>query len=958
MTPMPAQQRLGNAVRAALAAAGIAHVDDSPRRRAEYTSDASLYRVPPLVVAFPRSTEDVVAAVAVCRAFGVPLTTRGGGTSVAGNAVGEGVVLDTSRHLGRVLGIDTGARTALVQPGVILDDLQAQLAPDGLRFGPDPSTHSRCTVGGMIGNNACGARALSYGRTVDGVRRLEVVTGRGEQLSLGKGWPRDAAASLTAARQVADGTSDRVADEFGTFGRQGSGYGLEHLLGPGEPDLAKALVGSEGTLAVVVAAEVEVVAQPPQDVLVVLGYRDLCAAADAVPTLLRHRPVALEGLDRRIIDALRARGRSAAIPDLPDAGAWLLVEIAGPDRQTALDAAQAMISDAGAAVSEVLVDGPRRAAVWKVREAGAGIASRSATGDPAYAGWEDAAVPPERLGAYLREFEGLLEAHGLTGLPYGHLGDGCVHIRLDFPLRRPDGAGRFERFLADAAALVVSHGGSLSGEHGDGRARSSLLELMYSREAREAFAGLKAAFDPDGVLNPGVIVAPRPAVESLRPVQERSVRDGLALAYADDDGDLAQAASRCVGIAACRSGPTPGQVMCPSYLATNDEKDTTRGRARVLQETLLGAGGERSAPDWGDPRLHDALDLCLSCKGCARDCPTGVDMASYKAEVLYQTYRRRLRPRAHYTLGWLPRWAHLAGLAPRAANRLLQSSTGRRLVPLLAGIAAEREFPQFARRSLRQAVGDRPADRAGGPKAVMLADCFTDRFAPHAGAATLRVLEAAGYDVALSDKSACCGITWISTGQLRAARRRLRRLVDQLADAVGSDGIVVGVEPSCTAVLRSDAAELLGPDDHAVRRVSSRTRTLAETLLATPGWSPPDLTGTEVLAQPHCHHHAVMGWDADRAVLAQAGASVSAVGGCCGLAGNFGYERGHVEVSRKVAATHLGPALAAAGDDAVILADGFSCRTQIAQLFGDQARHLAELLDEQDRTTRTARPEA
>ncbi|WP_308201533.1 FAD-binding and (Fe-S)-binding domain-containing protein [Sphaerisporangium perillae] len=976
----------------ALRRAGVRDVDASARRRAEYSSDASLYRVPPAVVAFPRDAEEVTAALALCRAEGVPLTPRGAGTSIAGNAVGSGVVLDFSRHMGRVKSLDPEARTATVEPGAVLDTLQVQAARYGLRFGPDPSTHSRCTIGGMIGNNACGSRALAYGRTADNVLTLDLLTGTGERLSTPRpsgspaGQDGTGSPTLDALRRVVGENLAVIRTELGRFPRQISGYSLEHLLPERGFDVAKAMVGSEGTWGVLLEAEVLLVEAPARTALVVLGYPDMATAADAVPALLPHRPVALEGIDARIVDIVRARRGASRVPPLPKGGGWLLVELGGDSAAELRSAADALIADSAAGDSLLVTDPAHAAAVWLIREDGAGLSARTQSGAPAHSGWEDAAVPPGRLGAYLREFEALMSAHRLTGLPYGHFGDGCLHVRIDFPFDRTDGAKVFRAFLLDAARLVAAHGGSMSGEHGDGRARGELLPLMYSPAALSAFAAVKDVFDPDGVLNPGVIVRPAPADADLRLQPPPPFAKGTAFRYPEDGGDLTAAVHRCTGVARCRSETTgAGIVMCPSYQATRDEKDSTRGRARVLQEAVNGSlpGGLRA------PEVREVLDLCLSCKGCRSDCPTGVDMATYKAEVLHQTYRHRLRPASHYTLGWLPRWARLASLAPRVANALLRARPTATLAKRLGGIDPRRALPPFAETSFRGHHPDRglrltpvdllpvsgghsgsvdrppvqaddslrrdrpePAQAAGrmaagaGRTVVLWVDSFTDHFSPEVALAAVRVLNRAGLSVAVPRAALCCGLTWISTGQLGTARRKLRRTVDALARYAEAGTPIIALEPSCTAVLRSDAVDLLGGDDRAARLVAASVRTLAEFLTELPGWTPPDLSGVEVLAQPHCHHHAVMGWDTDRALLKGAGAKVTSVGGCCGLAGNFGVERGHYEVSVAVAETQLLPAVRGAAPGTLILADGFSCRTQLDQLAGVPARHLAELLAE------------
>ncbi len=914
---------------AELRRAGVGEVDISPRRRAEFSSDASNYRVVPQAVAFPRHRDEVAAALGVCRELGVPLTSRGGGTSIAGNAIGTGLVLDFSRHFNRVISVDPESRTAVAEPGAILDAVTAAGAAHALRFGPDPSTHSRATVGGSLGNNACGSRALAYGRTADNVVSLDVLTADGAALDTSGGGLPSTVDTLVRDRLAL------IRTEFGRFTRQVSGYSLEHLLPENGADLAKFLVGTEGTLGVIVEATLRLVSAPAATALAVLAYADMPAAADAVPGLLPHRPVALEGMDARLVGVVRSRRGAAAVPDLPRGGGWLFVEMAGETESEARAAAQKLIADAGCLDSSV-VTGRAAAALWRIREDGAGLGGRTPAGEPAWPGWEDAAVPPDRLGAYLRDFAALMRQHGVDGLSYGHFGDGCVHARIDFPLSARPAALR--EFVQDAAQLVGGYGGSMSGEHGDGRARGELLPHMYSAEAIEMFAAVKHAFDPADLLNPGVIVRPAPLDADLRVPVARSLRRDLGFAYAHDRGDLATAVHRCVGVGKCRADTTAtGGVMCPSYLATRDEKDSTRGRARVLQEMANGSLVE----GWNSPEVAESLDLCLSCKGCSSDCPAGIDMATYKAEALYQRYRRRVRPPAHYALGWLPRWARLASRAPRLANATLRRRGLARIAKRFGGIDQRRPLPEFARSTFRQWFANHPV--AQGNPVLLWVDTFTDHFTPDVGRAAVTVLEAAGYSVRITDKPVCCGLTWISTGQLDGARKQLRRSLAALAPALDTGIPIVGLEPSCTAVLRADAAELL-PGDPRAAAAAAATRTLAELLRSTEGWTPPRMADVHGVAQPHCHHRAVLGWEADAALLAESGASIAAVGGCCGLAGNFGVERGHYDVSVAVAETALLPAVRNAPAGAAVLADGFSCRTQLEQLARIKSGHLAELL--------------
>ncbi len=943
----------GSELYRALREAVRGEVSESSIRIAEYSSDASNYRVPPQVVVFPADSDDLEAVLGVSRSTGVPVTMRGGGTSVAGNAIGPGIVVDTTVHLQGILDLDPTARTARVRPGTILSALQAAASAHGLRFGPDPSTQARATIGGMIGNNACGPHAVAYGRTSDNVLELDLVDGTGRRFTASRGLD-----DIPGLQPLIDTNLATLRRELGSFGRQVSGYSLEHLLPENGRDLAKAIVGTEGTVAVVLEATLALVPATPSPVLVVLGYQDMASAADAVPAVLRHHPLAVEGLDARLIEVVRQHRGPHAVPELPAGGGWLLIEVGGQTPGEALSAAQHLVRNAGTSAVRIIPAGRESAAVWRIREDGAGLAGRTAAGKQAWPGWEDAAVPPERLGAYLRGFEALMTAYGVQGLPYGHFGDGCVHVRIDLPLERDGSVLR--SFVTDAARLVTAHGGSLSGEHGDGRARSELLGLMYSPEALAVFGTFKQLMDPRNLLNPGIIVEPQPVDVNLRRPKALPIAATGGFSFTDDDGDFTKAVHRCVGVGKCRAdGTASGGFMCPSYLATRDETDVTRGRARVLQELARGSLG---SDGWGSAEVQEALDLCLSCKACSRDCPAGVDMARYKSEVLHRTFTGRRRPVNHYVLGWLPRWARLAGLAPRLVNAVLALSSVSKLMLRLGGMDARRKIPAFATpsfrhsltsRAYRTAARTRRSPAASGsptarPKLLLWVDSFSDAFSPGIPEAAIRLLDAAGYEVVLADRDACCALTWISTGQLGTAKAKLRKLLDILSP-YAADGIpIVGLEPSCTAVLRSDLIDLL-PEDPRAAVVAAGTRTLAEILTAphpdgSGRWVPPDLSDVVAIVQPHCHQYSVMGFDADTALLREAGAEFTSVAGCCGLAGNFGMENGHYETSVAVAENALLPALRAAAPGSVLIADGFSCRTQAEQLMGVHGVSLAEVL--------------
>ncbi len=937
--------------------------------RAMWSADASNYRRVPIGVVVPRDVADAEAALSVCRAHDVPVLPVGARTSIAGQAVNTAVVLDFTRHVNRILEIDPQARTARVEPGVICDAVRDAAAPHALTFGPDPSTHNRCTLGGMIGNNACGSHSVAWGKTVDNVHALDVLTYRGERVSMrnnGSGPIPDALQALGAR------VADDVRAGFPDLTRRVSGYNLDQLL-PGQVDLAKAMVGTEGTCGIVTEATVGLVESPPVRALAVLGFPDAYTAADHVTVVRELGPLTIEGMDAGLVAALRASNPlETASRALPEGGGWLYVETGGATAAEARSAAEAVVRGMRAYTrSAIVVDDPAAMkALWRIREDGAGILTRLPDGGEAWPGWEDAAVPPERFGAYLREFDALLARHGRRGVYYGHFGDGCLHVRIDFDLATRPGIANFRAFLEDAADLAVAHGGSLSGEHGDGAARAELLPRMYPPAIIAAFEEFKRIWDPDGRLNPDRVVRPARLDDDLRVfVGLPTLRDAPQLAFTHDRGSFARATRRCLGVGKCVTAH--GGVMCPSFRATGEEMHSTRGRARLLFEM---ANGQVVRGGWRSAEVAEALDLCLSCKGCKRDCPVGVDMAAYKTEFLAQRYRGRLRPASHYAMGALPRWLRVVGRLPEwavtALNAAARGPLGavakraagidpRRAIPPLArhpftrgpGVVLKATFPVSRVRKVafrtpsRATPADREAIPDGRPRLLLWPDTFTDHFDPAIAADAVAVLEDLGYAVELPPRTVCCGLTWTTTGQVDAARRVLRRSLRTIEPWLTAGVPVVGLEPSCTAALRTDGSELL-PDEPLAARLAQGVRTFAEVLaehtdaLRAATTAP----GGRALVQVHCHQHAELGTDADRAVLAALGVEAEVLdSGCCGLAGNFGFEKGHYDVSLACAERVLLPAVRAADPDVAVLADGFSCRVQLRQAGAHKPVHLAQL---------------
>jgi FAD/FMN-containing dehydrogenase/Fe-S oxidoreductase len=943
--------------------------------RAVYAQDGGNYRMPPVGAVIPRSRDAAVAAISVCADMGVPVLSRGGGTSLAGQCCNEAVVIDWSKYCHRVLFADPEQRTVTVEPGIALDKLNDAMREHGLMVGPRPSTHVSCTIGGMIGNNSCGSMAQAFGKMEDSVVRLEVCTYDGLRTWAGPISDEEFAQVVAEGgrkaeiyqrlRALRDACMGEIRAGFPKIPRRVSGYNLDHLLPEKGFNLARALVGSESTLVTVLTAEISLVDIPRYRSLVVLGYPDIVEAAGVVPLVNEHYPLAAEGLDDTLIELEKEEHFSTdALSKLPSGAGWMMVQFGGATCEEAEEKSRHFIDDCLAEGEHpkprvAYLEDPRiEDELWDVREASLGATAYPPHKHITHEGWEDAAVPPDRLSAYLAAFRRLLKRfHYESASLYGHFGQGCVHTRIPFDLSTDEGVTTYREFVSHAADLVVSFGGSLSGEHGDGQSRGELLPKMFSPAIMRAFEEFKAIFDPGDKMNPGKVVHPRRLDDNLT-LHNWSPRELPTFFHYPEDGfQFSHAASRCVGTGKCRSDESGG-VMCPSYRVTREEEDSTRGRARLLEEMVR---GDVVSDGWHSEAVHDALDLCLACKSCRKECPVGVDMATYKSEFLAHHYARRLRPASHYSMGWLPLLSWLVTAVPGVAGPL----NGALHIPAVAGaakrvggIAPEREIPAFATESFTRWFRRRGHSASGGRRVVLWPDSFSNFFHPEVAQAAVRVLESAGFSVSVPSRPVCCGLTWITTGQLGTASRLLRRTIQTLLPDLRAGVPVVVLEPSCAAVFRSDASELLGTDY--AQMLASRTKTLAE-ILTEAGWPGPSgapgggaeaATGApavphKAVAQVHCHQHAILGFDADTQLLQKCGVDVQVLdSSCCGLAGNFGFERGHYEVSAALAERGLWPAARNADPGTVILADGFSCRTQLAAAKTDtEGLHLAQLLD-------------
>ncbi len=933
--------------------------------RGAYSTDASNYRQIPIGVVIPRSVDDVVAAVRICREFDAPITCRGGGTSLAGQTCNFAVIFDFSKYMHRILEIDPEEKTARVEPGCILDDLRhAAESQFGLTYGPDPATHNRNTLGGMIGNNSCGthsvmAQLYGYGpMTKHQVVELEVLTYDGTQMRIASTTEEEArriaseggrrGEIYTSLLQIRDEHVEEIRRRMPDIPRRVSGYNLDSLLPENGFNLAQALVGTEGTCVIVLGAKVRLMASPKARALVALGYPDAYTAADHVTEVMARRPIALEGIDHRLISYMKRKKLHPRDTELlPEGEGWLLVEFGGDTRDEARGRAQELVDDLKDSDqpphAKIFDDADEEAKLWEIRESGLGATAHVPGMPTAHPGWEDASVPPDRLGEYLRDFRKLLDEFGYDAALYGHFGQGCVHCRIDFDLDSTNGIAEYRRFIDRAADLVVGYGGSLSGEHGDGQARAALLEKMYGPELVAAFRKFKAAWDPAGKMNPGKVVDPYKPTENLRRGADYTPRQlETHFAFLDDNGSFIGAADRCVGVGKCRR--EDDGTMCPSYMATREEIHSTRGRARLLFEMTR---GDFIQDAWKSKAVKEALDLCLACKGCKSDCPVNVDMATYKAEFLSHYYAGKLRPRVAYAMGLIYWWARLASHAPRVVNFFTQHEFTARWLKKAGGIAEKRQIPPFAAPTFRDWFREHrrnrvPVSLSLQKPVVLWPDTFNNYLTTGPAIAAVEVLEAAGYTVHIPPKPLCCGRPLYDYGMLGLADRLWKQTIRTLRPALRAGVPIVGLEPSCVAAFRDELPNLR-PNDVDAQRLTSQTYLLSE-FLQKEGYEPPPLN-QHALVHGHCHHKSVLDFGAELSLLDKTGLDYELPDtGCCGMAGSFGFEAEKYDVSIAAGERVLLPAVRNESPDGLLIADGFSCREQIEQTTGRKARHLSEVL--------------
>ncbi|HEX4641853.1 MAG TPA: FAD-linked oxidase C-terminal domain-containing protein [Candidatus Acidoferrales bacterium] len=932
--------------------------------RALYSSDGSNYRQIPIGLVVPRDDNDVIATVAACRKFGAPVLPRGAGTSLAGQTCNVAVVLDFTKYMNKILEVDVSGQFARVQPGVVLDTLRNRAEKNQLTFGPDPSTHSRCTLGGMIGNNSCGTHSLLAGKTVDNVIELRILLYDGTQITVGA---IDGEAELEAIiaqggrrgeiyselRGIRDQYADLIRAKYPNIPRRVSGYNLDQLLPENGFNVAKSLVGTEGTCMIVLEAKLRLIQSPQHRSLVCLAYPDTFSAADHVPEILPLNPIGLEGFEGSIVDGLRKKN-APNLELIPEGRGFLLVEFGSNDPAESDAKARQLIDQIKAAPDPPnmrLYTKAEARHVWKLRESGPRAAAAAPGMPPEWEGWDDAAVPPEKLGSYLRDIRKLLDEYNYHTAFYGHFGHGCIHMRVSFDLQSEHGIRNYMEFVERAADIVVSYGGSLSGEHGDGQSRAALLPKMYGPELIKAFGEFKSAWDPGNKMNPNKVVNAYLPTENLRLGADYKPNDPKTyFQFPDDDGSFAKAALRCIGLGECRKHDSGS--MCPSYMVTLEEEHSTRGRAHMLWEVLQ---GEVVRNGWNDEHVKKSLDLCLACKACKSECPTNVDVATYKAEFLAHYYENKRRPLNAYAFGMIDRWAELGSKVPWLANFFSSAPGFKQIAQAMLHLAPQRQMPQLAPSTFQSwarkrnvpvpgSVGSGTGSATAAPEVILWADTFNNYFHPGTSQAALEVLQAAGFRVSVPQVHLCCGRPLYDFGLLDQAKQYLEKIMNVLGAQIDAGVPTVVLEPSCASVFRDELRNLF-PKNERATKLRSQTFLLSEFLeRRAPGFAPPQLYG-KMLLHGHCHHKSLMGMGAEESVLRKTGAEVQSIdSGCCGMAGPFGFEKDKYEVSQAVGERVLLPAVRSTPENALIVSDGFSCREQILQATGRKALHLAEAL--------------
>jgi len=916
--------------------------------RAMYSTDGSNYRQIPIGLVVPRDADDVLAAMAACRKYEAPVLARGAGTSLAGQCCNVAVVFDFTKYMNRILELDPEQRFARVQPGVVLDTLRNQAEAHKLTFAPDPSTHNRCTIGGMIGNNSCGTHSLLGGKTVDNVEELRILLYDGTQMTVGPATGDDVdrilrqggrqAEIYQALRGIGDQYADLIRARFPKIPRRVSGYNLDDLL-PEQFNVARALVGTEGTCVTVLEAKVKLIPSPQHRALVGIGYPDAFVAADHVPEILSFQPIGFEGFEGSIVDGLRSKG-APNLDLLPQGRGIVLVEFGADDPDHARDLALQLmdrLKQVPDAPNTRLYTPAEARHVWHLRESGPRAAAFAPGAAPQWEGWDDAAVAPEKLGRYLRDIRALMDQYGYQGAFYGHFGHGCIHMRVSFDFESEAGIRKYGEFVERAADLVVSYGGSLSGEHGDGQSRGALLPKMFGPELMNAFRQFKAVWDPQNKLNPHKVVDAYLPAENLRlGADYKPLQPQTHFKFIEDGGSFANAAARCIGVGACRKLDTGS--MCPSYMVTLEEEHSTRGRAHMLFEVLQ---GEVIDGSWKNEQVKQALDLCLACKACKSECPANVDLATYKAEFLSHYYEDKRRPLHAYAFGMIDRWAHLGSHAPRIAN--FMTTVPKQLIQKALDLAPQRQMPRLATLSFQQWARKHRVLASGG-SVILWPDTFNNYYRPETSQAALEVLTHAGFNVMVPQKHLCCGRPLYDFGMLDMARQYLQRILQVLAPGIDAGLPIIVLEPSCASVFRDELRNLF-PEDARAERLRRQTFLLSEFLQHhVPGYQPPRLQ-QKLLLHGHCHHKAIMKMTDEEALLRRMGSDLKSLdAGCCGMAGPFGFAKEKYAVSQAIGERVLLPAVRAAEPDTLIVSDGFSCREQIVQATGRKAMHLAEVL--------------